>query len=169
MPFAHWVNGSLCPLLQRTDQHSAGLARLQTETEDRRTCKQETKESFVRNIAVLPMRGKNSIYQVDSYKGAQKSRQIKLLCCKRNQDLVKQFFPLSFILSQEDKKTNSKKQNNHIGLGHIINPSTGVGFHWRRKLVNRPQSHKKVFQFICLCLPILIHHPRPSILDYSDL
>lgn len=34
------------------------------------------------------------------YKGAHKSRQVKLLCCSRNQALVR-FSPLSFVLSRE--------------------------------------------------------------------
>lgn len=87
-PFAHWGNGSLCPLLQHTDQHSAGWLgfRLRLKAEGLQTRDQGV---ICLHVPTLPMKGKNSIYQVDPYKGAHKSRHIKLLCYKRNQDLVK--------------------------------------------------------------------------------
>jgi hypothetical protein len=60
------------------------------------------------------------IYQTNPYKEAPQSRQIKLLCCKRNQDLVKYFFSLSFILSREAKKNNPRKQKTYSQVQAVL-------------------------------------------------
>lgn len=63
------------------------------------------------------------------YQGAHKSRQVKLLCCKRRTLL--NCSPLSFILARNAKKIKRTNPPPHIGLGHIINPNMCVGFQCR--------------------------------------
>lgn len=165
MSFAHWVNGSLCPLLQRTDQHSAGLARLQIKTEGRGLAN-ETKVSFVCMYQHCPWGEGDSIYQVDPYKGARKSK-LSYCVARETRTLLNSSFHYHLFSHRKIKKkqTPKSKITTHWSRPHYKSK------HWcgisveRRKLVKTPQSHKKVFQFNCLCLSILIYHPRPSILD----
>lgn len=64
----------------------------------------------------LPTTGRLAIFGADPYKGAHQSRQVKLQCCKRNQDLAQSFFALSFIL-EGSKEANPPKQK--TSQGHI--------------------------------------------------
>lgn len=113
MSFAHWVNGSLCPLLQHTDQHSAELARLQIKTEGRGLA-HETKVVICLYVPTLPMgRGGDSIYQVDPYKGAHKSKLSYCVARETRTLLNSSFHYHLFSHKKIKKKTNSKKQNNH--------------------------------------------------------
>lgn len=117
----------------------------------------KTKLSFVCRYPDFPQWVSLPFQSWPLWRGTDQSRQYKLLCCKTNQNLVQLFCFVFFIILYLLRKSRNQPSSaeNHTGLGHIINqsghilghiinPSTGVGCQWRKpvKPYNSPIKAK---------------------------